>query len=65
MDDVTPRSHFVKFKIEESFLRTDTMKRLEAIEKMISLGLIDVEEAKEMEQMTPNGRETENETYIQ
>jgi hypothetical protein len=24
-----------------------------------------VEEAKEMEQMTPNGRETEDETYIQ
>jgi hypothetical protein len=41
------------------------MKRLEALEKMINLGLIDVEDAKEMEQMTPNGRETENETYIQ
>ncbi len=27
--------------------------------------LIDVEEAKEMEQMTPNGREEDNETYIQ
>jgi HK97 family phage portal protein len=65
MDDITPRGHVVKFAIEESFLRADTMKRLEAIEKMLSLGLIDVEEAKEMEQMTPNGRETEDETYIQ
>jgi HK97 family phage portal protein len=65
LDDVTPRGHSVKFKIEESFLRADTMKRLEALEKMINLGLIDVEEAKEMEQMTPNGRETEDETYIQ
>ena len=65
MDDITPRGHVVKFAIEESFLRADTMKRLEALEKMINLGLIDVEEAKEMEQMTPNGRETENETYIQ
>ena len=65
MDDITPRGHVVKFAVEESFLRADTMKRLEALEKMLSLGLIDVEEAKEMEQMTPNGRETEDETYIQ
>jgi HK97 family phage portal protein len=65
MDDITPRGHVVKFAIEESFLRADTMKRLEALEKMMALGLIDVEDAKEMEQMTPNGREEDNETYIQ
>jgi HK97 family phage portal protein len=65
MDDITPRGHVVKFAIEESFLRADTIKRLEAIEKMLALGLIDVEDAKEMEQMTPNGRETEDDTYIQ
>jgi hypothetical protein len=41
------------------------MKRLEALEKMLALGLIDVDDAKEMEQMTPNGREEEDETYIQ
>ena len=65
MDDITPRGHVVKFAIEESFLRADTMKRLEAIEKMLSLGLIDVDDAKEMENLTPNGREEEDETYIQ
>ena len=65
LDDITARGHSVKFKIEESFLRADTMKRLEALEKMINLGLIDVEDAKEMEQLTPNGREEDNETYIQ
>jgi HK97 family phage portal protein len=65
LDDITTRGHSVKFKIEESFLRADTMKRLEALEKMINLGLIDVEDAKEMEQLTPNGREKDNETYIQ
>jgi hypothetical protein len=32
---------------------------------MLALGLIDVEDAKEMENMTPNGRETEDDTYIQ
>jgi HK97 family phage portal protein len=65
MDDITPRGHVVKFAVEESFLRADTIKRLEAIEKMLNLGLIDVDDAKEMESLTPNGRETEDETYIQ
>jgi phage portal protein BeeE len=65
MDDITPRGNVVKFAIEESFLRADTMKRLEALEKMLALGLIDVEDAKEMENMTPNGREVEDDTYIQ
>jgi HK97 family phage portal protein len=65
MDDITPRGHVVKFAIEESFLRADTMKRLEALEKMLALGLIDVEDAKEMENMTPNGKEVEDDTYIQ
>ena len=65
MDDITPRGHVVKFAIEESFLRADTMKRLEAIEKMLTLGLIDLDTAKEMEDMTPEGSESNNETYIQ
>jgi phage portal protein BeeE len=65
MDDVTNRSNIVKFNIEESFLRADTMKRLEALEKMLALGLIDVEQAKEMEDMTPNGNESEDATYVQ
>jgi len=65
MDDITPRGHVVKFALEESFLRADTMKRLEAIEKMLALGLIDVEQAKEMEQMTPNGNEDADVTYVQ
>ena len=65
MDDITARGHVVKFAIEESFLRADTIKRLEAIEKMLSLGLIDIEQAKQMEQMTPNGNETNNATYVQ
>ena len=58
MNDVTAAGNIVKFNIEESFLRADTMKRLEAIEKMLALGLIDVEQAKEMEDMSPNGNES-------
>jgi HK97 family phage portal protein len=65
MDDITPRGHVVKFAIEESFLRADTMKRLETLEKMLSLGLIDLDDAKEMENLTPNGREQDDDTYIQ
>ena len=65
MDDITTRGNVVKFNIEESFLRADTMKRLEAIEKMLSLGLIDVEQAKEMEDMSPNGNESNNAAYVQ
>jgi HK97 family phage portal protein len=60
MNDITAAGNYVRFNIEESFLRADTMKRLEAIEKMLSLGLIDVEQAKEMEDMTPNGNESYN-----
>ncbi len=41
------------------------MKRLESIEKMLSLGLIDVEQAKQMEDLTPNGNETNDATYVQ
>ena len=65
MNDVTAAGNFVKFNIEESFLRADTMKRLEAIEKMLTLGLIDLDHAKEMENMTPEGSESNDATYIQ
>jgi len=65
MNDITANGNIVKFNIEESFLRADTMKRLEAIEKMLSLGLIDVEQAKEMEDMSPNGNESTDATYVQ
>jgi HK97 family phage portal protein len=65
MNDITANGHVVRFNIDESFLRADTMKRLEAIEKMLALGLIDVEQAKEMEDMTPEGNESINDTYVQ
>jgi len=65
MDDITTRGNIVKFNIEESFLRADTMKRLEAIEKMLTLGLIDLDQAKEMEDMSPNGNESNNAAYVQ
>ena len=55
MDDLTRHGNIVKFAIDDTFLRADTAARLDAIEKMLSLGLIDLEQAMEMEQLTPNG----------
>jgi HK97 family phage portal protein len=65
MNDVTAAGHTVRFNISETFLRSDDKARLETIEKMLTLGLIDLEQAKEMEDLTPNGNESENATYIQ
>jgi len=55
MDDITAHGNRVRFAVDETFLRADTMARLDAIEKMLNLGLIDVEQAQSMEQLTPNG----------
>jgi len=65
MNDVTANGHTVRFNISETFLRSDDKARLEVIEKMLTLGLIDLEQAKEMEDLTPNGNENDNATYIQ
>ena len=57
MDDITARGNIVKFDVDSTFLNTDPMARLNVIEKMLSLGLITVEQAMEMEDLTPNGNE--------
>jgi len=55
MDDITRHGNIVRFAIDETFLRADTAARLDAIEKMLSLGLIDLEQAQSMEQLSPMG----------
>lgn len=64
MDDITPRGNIVRFAIDDTFLRSDAMERLNVIEKMLTLGLITTEQAMEMEDLTPNGSNV-NETDIQ
>jgi HK97 family phage portal protein len=59
MDDISTAGHYVKFAVDDTFLRTNPMDRLMVLEKMLSLGLITTEQAMEMENMTPNGSETE------
>ena len=55
MNDITNSSNQVRFAVDESFLRVDAKERLEIIEKMLNLDLIDVNQARQMEQLTPLG----------
>jgi phage portal protein BeeE len=55
MNDITNSSNQVRFAIDDSFLRADAKERLDLIEKMLTLNLIDVNQARQMEQLTPLG----------
>jgi HK97 family phage portal protein len=55
MDDITAHGNIVRFALDETFLRADTAARLDALEKMLNLGLIDLEQAQSMEQLSPMG----------
>jgi phage portal protein BeeE len=59
MDDITARGNIVKFDVDSAFLKTDPMERLNVIEKMLNLGLITLDQAMEMEDLTPNGNTNE------
>jgi len=55
MDDLTPRGQEIRFAIDETFLRVDTKARLETTQMLLDMGLIDINQAKEMEGLTPDG----------
>jgi HK97 family phage portal protein len=55
MNDITNSQNQVRFAIDDTFLRADAMERLNVIEKMLNLNLITVEQARQMEQLTPLG----------
>jgi HK97 family phage portal protein len=55
MDDISTAGHYVKFALDDSFLRTEPMERLLVLEKMLALGLITTEQAMQMEDLSPNG----------
>jgi HK97 family phage portal protein len=57
MNDITANGNIVKFAVDDTFLRGDAMSRLDVTEKMLNLGLIDISQAKEMEDLTPEGNE--------
>jgi hypothetical protein len=55
MNDITNSQNQVRFAVDDSFLRVDAKERLDIIEKMLTLNLIDVNQARQMEQLTPLG----------
>jgi HK97 family phage portal protein len=55
MNDITNSQNQVRFAVDDSFLRADARERLDIIEKMLNLDLIDVNQARQMEQLTPLG----------
>ena len=55
MNDITNSQNYVKFCADDTFLRADTTVRLATIEKMLALQLITLDQAKEMEDLTPEG----------
>ena len=55
MNDITNSQNQVRFAVDDTFLRVDAKDRLDIIEKMINLNLIDVNQARQMEQLTPLG----------
>lgn len=55
MDDLSPITQEIRFDIDSGFLRSDPMERLAVIEKMLQLELITVQQAREMEELSPNG----------
>ena len=55
MNDITNSQNQVRFAIDDTFLRVDAKDRLDIIEKMLNLDLIDVNQARQMEQLTPLG----------
>ena len=59
LDDITPRGQVVRFAVDETYLRNDPLERLNVTEKMLQLGLIDINQAKAMEDLTPDGNTDE------
>ena len=55
MDDLTPRGQQVKFDLDDTFLRPDPATRIAVLGQMLTLGLIDVNQAKQMEGLSPEG----------
>jgi hypothetical protein len=65
LDDLTPRGQVVRFAADETFLRANPMDRLAVVEKLLGLQLIDLNQAKEMEGLTPDGSNEADSTNIQ
>jgi HK97 family phage portal protein len=59
MDDITPRGQVVRFDLDD-YLRGNPQEQVEVIGKMLELGLIDIDEAREEMDLAPRGNENAN-----
>ncbi|CAB4122374.1 Bacteriophage/Gene transfer agent portal protein [uncultured Caudovirales phage] len=59
LDDITPRGQIVRFDVDETFLRANPLDRLAVTEKLLQLNLISLDQAKAMEDLTPEGNTDE------
>ena len=59
LDDITPRGQIVRFDVNETFLRANPLDRLAVTEKLLQLNLISLDQAKAMEDLTPEGNQDE------
>lgn len=55
MNDITANGNVIHHEIDDTFLRSDALTRLQVIEKMLQLDLISIEQARAMENLSPNG----------
>jgi len=55
MNDITNSQNYVRFAVDDTYLRSDALTRLAIIEKMLALNLITVDQARGMEDLTPEG----------
>ena len=55
MNDITNSQNYVRFSVDETYLRSDALTRLAILEKMLALNLITVDQARGMEDLTPEG----------
>lgn len=55
MNDITNSQNQVRFAVDDTFLRADAKARLDILEQMLNLNLIDTDQARSMEQLTPLG----------
>ena len=55
MNDITNSQNQVRFAVDDTFLRAAPKDRLDIIEQMLNLNLIDVNQARQMEELTPLG----------
>lgn len=57
MNDITPAGQYVKFGFDD-FLRGTPTERVDVITKLLTAGIIDLDEARAMEDLAPRGMES-------